>query len=131
MKSIKKELVKRIPTLEAAYAETGYPKVDFSVYPENLRKHRKASYDAIVLVEAARKIERENGSGEIDWDNFNQRKYIPWFVMPPSAFRFYAWLYVFTGATAGSGSRLHVLTEEAAAYLGKTFVEIWKSVQLD
>lgn len=135
MKNLKEQLKERISTVESAYKEADRPEVDFSVYPENLRVNRKANYDAIVLVEAARKIERENGFGEIDWNNWDQRKYIPWFLMgnsgSPAGFAFYDSYYGNALATAGSGSRLHVLSEEAASFLGENFPEVWENVQLN
>lgn len=130
MKNLKKQLEERLGTIEDAYKETGRKKVDFSFYPEDLRVNREAEYNAIVLVEAARKIERECGLGEIDWDNYSQWKYIPWFRMSPSAFAFYDSGYGSSSAYAGSGSRLWLLSEVAATYLGEKFLEIWEKVQL-
>lgn len=130
MKKLKQQLEKRIPSIEAAYEETGLPRVDFSVYPEHLRINRQANYEVVVLVEAARKIERENGSGEIDWSNWSQRKWIPWFRMSPSSFAFDGSDYVCSYANAGSGSHLYVLSEESADYLGEKFLETWKNIQL-
>lgn len=60
---LKKELQKRLSLLKQAFEETGRPKVDFSVYPEDMREHEEADYNAKILVEAARKIEKECGSG--------------------------------------------------------------------
>lgn len=130
MKDLKKQLEERIPDLEAAYTETGRPKVDFTVYPEDLRANREAEYHAIVLVEAARKIERENGFGEIDWNDSSQWKYIPWFWMSPSSFAFDVSGCDYSYASAGSGSRLRLLSAAAASYLGEKFLEIWEKVQL-
>ncbi|MDR2004175.1 MAG: hypothetical protein LBQ74_14180 [Prevotella sp.] len=128
--TLKQALKKRLSTIEDAYSESGLPKVDFSVYPERLRVHRQASYEAIVIVEAARKIEREYGYGEIVWNNPEQNKYIPWFYMFPSGFAFGDSCYDDAIAAAGSGSRLHVLSVDASDRIGKTFVEVWEKVQL-
>lgn len=130
MKKLKEELKKRLSSLEAAYNETGRPKVNFSVYPEDMRVHEEADYNAKILVEAARKIEKECGLGEIDWTDYNQLKYIPWFWMSPAAFAFRHSYYAHAFAYAGSGSRLRVLSLEASDHLGKTFPEIWEAVQL-
>lgn len=129
MKSIKEQLAERLPSVEAAYTLTGRPRVDFSVYPEDMRVHKEACYNADILVEAARKIERENESGEIDW-NDSQRKWIPIFWMSPSAFAFRRSYCGCSCAPAGSGSRLHVKTKEASDYLAETFPEVWEGVQL-
>lgn len=130
MENLKQQLAERLTSLEDAYKETGRPTVDSSVYPEDLQINRAAGYNAIVLVEAARKIERENGSGEIDWSNPNQRKYIPWFIMSPASFAFDCPNFGFSYACAGSGSRLWLLTEAASDYLAETFPGIWEKVQL-
>lgn len=130
MKNLKKQLEERLTSIEAAYNEAGRPKVDFSVYPEDMREHEEAGYNAKVIVEAARKIERECGLGELDWADSSQRKWIPYFWMRPSGFAFEGSAYVRTHAYAGTGSRLRVLSECAADHIGKTFPEVWEAVQL-
>lgn len=130
MKKLKEELKKRLSSLEAVYNETGRPKVDFSVYPEDMRIHEEADYNAKILVEGARKIEKECGFGEIDWTDYSQPKYTLWFRMSPAAFAFVGSDYDSTFAIAGSGSRLRVLSLEASDYLGEMFPEIWEAVQL-
>jgi hypothetical protein len=130
MKTLKVQLEERLNSIEQAYEETGLPKLDFSMYPESMQEHEEASYDAKVIVEAARKIERENGSGEIDWADGSQRKWYPWFYMNPSGFRFGGSDFDHGYASAGGGSRLRVLTEEASDHIGKTFLGVWEKVQL-
>lgn len=130
MKELKKLLEERLSSIEDAYRETELPKIDFTVYPEKMREHQEADYNAKVIVEAARKIEKECGLGEIDWSDSNQPKWTPWFWMRPSAFAFEDSLYASTYAYAGSGSRLRVLSEVAADHIGKTFPEVWEAVQL-
>lgn len=88
MKELKKLLEERLTSIEDAYRETELPKIDFTVYPEKMREHQEADYNAKVIVEAARKIEKECGLGEIDWSDSNQPKWTPWFWMRPSAFAF-------------------------------------------
>ena len=129
-KKLREQLEKRLNAVEDAYNETDRPAVDFSVYPEDLRAYEQASYDAIVVVEAARKIERECGFGEIDWSNRDQGKWIPWFRMSPSAFAFYVTDYDYSSASAGSGSRLRVLSDEATEHIGRRFTEMWEKLEL-
>ena len=129
MKTLTEQLKERLTSIDDAYNETGRPKVDFSVYPEDMRDNKEAAYHADVIVEAARKIERENGSGEIDWNN-SRAKYIPWFLMSPSGFAFFSSCYGYSHAEAGGGSRLRVLNRETSDYLGETFLEVWKAMQL-
>lgn len=130
-KNLKKQLSERLKTVEDAYKETGWPKVDFSFYPEEIRENREAEYNAMVLVKAARKIEIENGSDEkLDWTDYSQWKWTPWFRMSPSGFAFDGAYCACSAALAGSGSRLRVLSEVTCKYLGETFLDIWKKVQL-
>ena len=130
MKELKKLLEERLSSIEDAFRETERPKVDFTVYPEDMREHQEADYNAKVIVEAARKIEKECGLGEIDWTDYSQPKYAPWFRMSPSAFAFLYSRCDRTRADAGSGSRLRVLSEVAADHIGKTFPKVWEAVQL-
>lgn len=130
MKDLRQQLEERLSSIEQAFEETNRPRIDFSVYPEDMREHEEADYNAKIIVEAARKIERECGLGEIDWENHNQWKYIPWFRMSPSAFAFDGSSYGSSDADAGSGSRLRVLSSTTSTYLGKTFPDIWEAVQL-
>ncbi|WP_419033428.1 hypothetical protein [Dysgonomonas gadei] len=130
MKNLKKQLEERLTSIEAAYNETGLPKVDFTVYPENMREHEEADYNAKVIVEAARKIERECGLGELDWANSSQRKWMPYFWMNPSGFAFLRSGCGDSDAYAGTGSRLRVLSEITADHIGKTFLKVWEAVQL-
>jgi len=88
MKTLKNQLQERLNTLEQAFEETERQKVDFSVYPEDLRVNREAEYNAIVIIEAARKIEKEFDLEDIDWENSRQLKWIPWFICSPSRFAF-------------------------------------------
>lgn len=130
MKNLKKQLEERLTSIEASYKEAGRPKVDFTGYPEDMRVHEEGNYHAKVIVEAARKIERECGLGELDWADPSQRKWTPWFWMSPSGFAFRSSSCVSAHAVAGSGSRLRVLTEIAADHIGKTFLEVWEAVQM-
>lgn len=130
MKNLKKELEKRLTSLEDAYNETGRPKVDFTVFPEDMRENSEGEYHAKVIVEAARKIERECGLGEIVWADRSQWKYTPYFRMNPAAFAFYDSSYDSAIAGAGSGSRLRVLSLEASIHIGEKFPEVWEAVQL-
>lgn len=130
MKTLIEQLKERLSSVEAAYNETGRPRVDFSVYPEDMRVHKEAAYHADVIVEAARKIERENGSGEIDWDDSSQLKWIPWFWMSPSGFAFCHSDYGYSYASAGGGARLRVLHEDTADHIGEAFPEVWEALQL-
>lgn len=59
-------------------------------------------------------------------------RYYPvfWTYQGPSGFAFRYSRCATTYATAGSGSRLRVLSEIAADHIGRTFPEVWEAVQL-
>ncbi len=129
-KNLKEQLKERLGSVEQAYNEVGESRIDFSVFPEHKKEYKEAQYDAEIIIEAARKIEKENGSGEIDWDDYSQYKWLPWFEMSPSRFAFSDSCCGDSGAFAGSGSRLRVLNRETSDHLAETFQEIWKTVQI-
>jgi len=112
-----------VPSIEAAFEKAGRPKVDFSVFPEDLREHMEEYYNAIVVVEAV------NEGAKPDWEK-STPKWAPWFRMAPSGFAFHDSDYDDTYALAGGGSRLRLESEEKSDYVATEFPEVWKAVQL-
>lgn len=114
----------KIKTIEEAYKKTGRSKVDFSIFPEDIRNHMENYYHAIVIAEAVNKGWKPN------WDDCNEYKWLPWFSMSASSFAFDGSGYGNTTAFAGSGSRLRFESEEKSSYVAKTFPEVFKSLQI-
>jgi len=119
-----KDIRDLIKTLDDAYEATKRPVLDFSFLPDDIRDYFKAQYDVITIAEAL------NEGWCPDWDNSNEPKWRPWFIMDPSAFAFAGSDYAYSGALAGSGSRLHFKSEELATYAAKQFPDVWKKLQL-
>ena len=118
-------IIEKIKTFEDAMNATGRKEMpDFSSFPEDMRKHFEALFKMVVIVEAL------NEGWKPDWDNYDERKYYPWFEMSPSSFAFVVSVYVLGNANAGSGSRLKLKSRELAEYCGKQFEDIWKDIQL-
>ncbi|MDH6354685.1 hypothetical protein M2132_001014 [Dysgonomonas sp. PH5-45] len=115
----------RIKTFEDALAETGRPNVpDFSNVPENMKDYFVAQYKMSVIAEAL------NEGWTPDWDNANEKKWWPWFIMEKAVFRFFNSRYCCSYADAGSGSRLCFRTEELSTYCAEQFLPIWRDIQL-
>lgn len=66
-----------------------------------------------------------------NWDNSNERKWRPWFVMSSSRFAFNAAFYDYSYAFAGFASRLCFKSEELAIYAAKQFTDLYKIFMLD
>jgi hypothetical protein len=60
-----------------------------------------------------------------DWDNTNQRKWFPWFVLS-SGFGFSHANFGCDATVTDVGSRLCFESEEKAAYAGRQFLELYK-----
>lgn len=119
------KIIDRIKTFEDARDETGRPDVpDFSMLPDDLRKHFEALYKMIVIIEAL------NEGWTPNWDDNDECKYYPWFATYTSSFAFDFSIYVFPDALPGCESRLRLRTSELAEYAGKQFIYIWKDIQL-
>lgn len=74
----------RIKTFEDAMEETGRKGVpDFSDLPKDMRRHFIALYKMEVITEAL------NEGWKADWDNSDENKYYPYFIMSPSSFAFF------------------------------------------
>ena len=123
---MKKNRFEKLNSIKDCRKMAGRPEVDMSVFPEDMREHMQGYYDTLVAVEAYRKIE----GGEIDWSNSRQYKWTPWFWMSPAAFAFDYSYCDYAVAVAGSGSRLCLLSEEAASDLGTKFIDTLEKVQL-
>ena len=119
------EIIEKIKTYEDALQATGRPDVpDFSALPEDMRKHFTALYKMVVIVEAL------NEGWKPDWNDSNERKCFPWFWMSPSSFAFDVSFCGLVSASAGSGSRLKLKSDELAEYCGKQFLLLWKEIIL-
>ncbi len=114
----------KIKTIEEAYAKTGRSKVDFSIFPEDIRNHMENYYHAIVIAEAV------NEGWKPNWDDYSEYKWTPWFRMSASSFAFGISAYDYTSADAGSGSRLRFESEDKSNYVAETFPEVFKSLQI-
>lgn len=115
----------RIKTFEDALAETGRPNVpDFSNVPEDIKNYFVAQYKMSVIAEAL------NKGWTPDWDNVDEEKWRPWFVMEKADFRFDCSGYDCSCAYAGCGSLLCFRTEELSSYCAEQFLPIWRDIQL-
>lgn len=115
----------RIKTFEDALVETSRPNVaDFSNAPEDMKDYFVAQYKMSVIAEAL------NEGWAPDWDNDDEEKWRPWFVMEKAGFRFCGSRYVCSRTDAGSGSRLCFRTEKLSTYCAEQFLPIWRDIQL-
>ena len=111
----------RIKTFEDAMEETGRKGVpDFSDLPKDMRRHFIALYKMEVITEAL------NEGWKADWDNSDENKYYPYFIMSPSSFAFGGSDCACAWADAGCGSRLCLKSEKLSNYCGKQFIDLWK-----
>ena len=64
-----------------------------------------------------------------DWENTNQNKWYPWFVLS-SGFGFSYSFYDYDGASSGVGSRLCFESKEKAIYTATQFIDLYKEFLL-
>ncbi|ODS87272.1 MAG: hypothetical protein ABS44_11690 [Chryseobacterium sp. SCN 40-13] len=100
--------------------KTTLPEV--SMLPVNHQKAIIAHYKLVIIAEAI------NEGWKPNWDNWDERKYYPWFDLEGSSsgsgfsFGDYdRWL-----ATSTVGSRLCFKSYELAKYVGQTFIDLYK-----
>jgi len=116
---MKKDFLK-ITTFEEILQVTGRPAVpEFNELPEDLRAQHQNHYMQICIAEAA------NDGVKLDWNNPNQKKYVPYFWCSPSGFSFHGTNYNASDANAGDASRLCFVKREHAAHAGITFLPIY------
>ena len=100
--------------------ETKLPEV--SMLPENHQKAIVAHYKLVIIAEAV------NEGWKPNWDNWDERKYYPWFDLEGSSsgagFSYLVCDDWRTNSTVGS--RLCFKTWELAEHIGKTFIDLYK-----
>ena len=128
--------MEHLKTFEAACELLDYnPKEVLPVVdkmPEALAKATVAATKLFIISDAAWKTEAK----EIDWNNYDQRKYYPWFdletypdqVGSGAGFSFYDCYY--GHANSGVGSRLVFPTSEVAKYVGKTHLQLYRDLMV-
>lgn len=115
----------RVKTYEDALRETMRPDAKtINEIPEDLHDHFLKVYKCIILCEAM------NAGKRMDIYDSNVYRYYPWFETKgsPSAFAFNGTYCVCTYAYAGSGSRLSVMSREAAKHIGENFVKEFRDM---
>ena len=120
-------------TFEEACTSRGYDAAtvlpDVSKFPV---KHQKAITAYAMLVIIAEAI---NEGKEPDWNDGNEKKWIPWFDMEvdknnPSGFRYGAAGYGGTGANSTGGSRLCFRSKEDCKYAATKFLDLWRDMMV-
>lgn len=100
--------------------EPNVPEV--SMLPDNHKKALVAHYKLVIIAEAV------NEGWKPNWDNWDERKYYPWFDLEGSSsgagFSYYDYDYWHSDSFVGS--RLCFKTWELAEYIGKTFIDLYK-----
>lgn len=120
------KLMRSIKTVEDACNVTGMPATpEFNEVPEEMREYFKAVYEAVIITKAL------VGDWKPDWNDWDQRKWYPWFDMQSSgAFVFLGTNCGYSNAAAGYASRLCFPTEEMAEYAGRQFTDVYSRIIL-
>lgn len=96
---------------------------------EGHAKALTAAYKLFIISEAAWKAENK----KIDWNDYDQYKYYPWFDMEnssgsPSGFSYLG--YYFVNAYSLVCSRLVFPSKEIARFVGQTHIELYKDLMV-
>jgi len=98
---------------------------DFTAYPPKDRKAMIAHAKLVIIVKAANRLVNNGKSWKPDWNNVQWDKWYPWFEMGGSSgFRFDD--CVDWRSLSDVGSRLCFKNRDAAEYIGKQFVKLYK-----
>ena len=69
-----------------------------------------------------------NGQWQPNWDNYEERKYYPWFKQSSSGSGFSCFDYSCGNADSDVGSRRVFKSRELAIYAGQQFTDLYKTV---
>jgi hypothetical protein len=116
------KVTERIKTYEDACKELGILPIKESVLASN-----GFTKDEIVYRKIKTITEALNEGWKPNWNDADQKKWIPWFRTNSSAgFVFSNTYYDYSIASAGCGLRLCFKSDELATYAGKQFTELYK-----
>lgn len=124
--------MKHLETFEAACEVVGIDSKNVPNVENLLIGHAKAlvsTYMLFVLSEASWKHKGE----KIDWNNYDQRKYYPWFDLEKysgSASGFSCYVFDCAHSFSAVGSRLVFPDRETAEYVGKTHLHLYKDLMV-
>lgn len=117
-----KTVFERIKTIDDVYTDQ---KIDVSVFENSLNElsEDEIAYKLLKLI-----CKSLNEGWTPNWNDSNEKKYIPWFKMGSSGFRYDAYAYWRT--VSAVGSRLCFRSEELAKYAGTQFQDIYERYML-
>ncbi|MDP1816716.1 MAG: hypothetical protein Q8K92_19845 [Leadbetterella sp.] len=124
--------MKHLETFEAACEVVGIDSKNVPNITNLPIGHAKAiisTYMLFVISEASWKQKGE----KIDWNNYDQRKFYPWFDLEKysgSASGFSCLGFGCGGSDSGVGSRLVFPDRETAEYVGKTHLHLYKDLMV-
>lgn len=116
------KVTERIKSYLDACQELGVEPISESVLTSNGFTKDEIAYRKIKTI-----TEALNEGWKPNWNDENQKKWIPWFYPNSSSgFVFGYTIYYDSAAHAGNGLRLCFKSDELATYAGKQFVELYK-----
>ncbi|GAB1462198.1 hypothetical protein [Pedobacter sp.] len=97
---------------------------------ETVGQNLNSTTDEIAYKKLKVIVKALNGDWKADWNNYDQRKYYPYFDMSVSGFSSHYYSYYDRDSSSVS-SRLCFKSRELAEYAGKQFVDLYKAFMLE
>lgn len=96
------------------------------------KKARTADQKAINAFAIARLFAKVLNEGWVpNWNDYNERKWRPYFWMDNPGFRFYDSHCAYSAAHSGAGSGLCFKSQALSDYAAKCFLEVYKDLQCE
>ena len=103
-------------------ADTCLPIV--SVFPAQHQKAITALAKLMIIAEAV------NEGWKPNWDDYEQRKWIPWWDLDAPGFRFLGSGYGYTASYSAGGSRLCFKTSDICKFVAENYIDLWKDAMV-
>lgn len=127
IKKSKKDVIERIKTFEDACEALGLNEVQIGYLGIKKDAESISAYAKLIII-----VRALNEEWEPDWDDYEQRKYYPWFKHGTSA-EGLAFSYTYSApsfASTNIGSHLCFKSKRLAEYAGKQFIQIYNDYLL-
>jgi hypothetical protein len=119
---LSEKVTDRVKTYEDACRELNEDPINESEMRRMGFTNDEISYRKIKTI-----VEALNEGWKADWENGDQKKWIPWFYCSPSGFVFDFTSCLYSRPYASYASHLCFKSEELATYAGKQFVELYRN----
>ena len=120
--------MQKLQTFEQCCAALGYDSENCLPDVSRMPKHHQSAATAIAKLYII--AEALNEGWKPNWNDYDERKWVPWFYLDAPGCLFFVSRYVFSASFSAGGSRLCFVSEEISDFAADTYKDLWSAAML-